>query len=166
MLDNPFEPKTQLDTLKPTLYISKLEEKRNVKTDEKIVKDTLVAQTSEKEVNKEEQIKIFTGDVVESDTTSNKNSNDYSKFIFGTSDTNKEKVYANDSLFIPKNNLDENGNYLVNKYKITFGPDLVYANAGYSTFYGLIGTTVLSFSDVLGDHRLIGVTGLQSVLQP
>ncbi len=64
-------------------------------------------------------------------------------------------------MFIPKDNLDKNGNYLVNKYKITFGPDLIYANAGYSTFYGLIGTTVLSFSDVLGDHRLVGVTGLQ-----
>ncbi len=161
MLDNPFEPKTQLDTLKPTLYISKLEEKRNVKIDEEIVKDSLITQTGEKEVNKEEQIKIFVGDVVESDTSSNKSSNDYSKFIFGSSEANKEKVYANDSLFIPKNNLDENGDYLVNKYKITFGPDLVYANAGYSTFYGLIGTTVLSFSDVLGDYRLIGVTGLQ-----
>jgi hypothetical protein len=49
----------------------------------------------------------------------------------------------------------------VNKYKITFGPDLIYANAGYSTFYGLIGSTVLSFSDVLGEHRIVGVTGLQ-----
>ncbi|HQJ46918.1 MAG TPA: biopolymer transporter Tol, partial [Ignavibacteriaceae bacterium] len=161
MLDNPFEPKTQLDTLKPTLYISKLDEKRNAKVDESIIKDTLITQTNEKEEVKEEQIKIFTGDVIESDTSSAKSSNDYSKFVFGSSDTNKEKVYANDSLFIPKNNLDENGNYLVNKYKITFGPDLVYANAGYSTFYGLIGTTVLSFSDILGDHRLIGVTGLQ-----
>jgi Tol biopolymer transport system component len=52
MLDNPFEPKTQLDTLKPTLYISKLEEKRNVKIDEEIVKDSLITLTGEKEVNK------------------------------------------------------------------------------------------------------------------
>ena len=53
------------------------------------------------------------------------------------------------------------GTISVNKYKITFGPDLIYANAGYSTFYGLMGSTVLSFSDVLGEHRLVGVTGLQ-----
>ena len=28
-------------------------------------------------------------------------------------------------------------------------------------FYGLLGTTILSFSDVLGNHRLIGQTSLQ-----
>jgi outer membrane protein assembly factor BamA len=57
--------------------------------------------------------------------------------------------------------LDEEGNYLVNRYKINFTPDIVYANAGYSTLYGLLGTTILSFSDVLGNHRLIGQTSLQ-----
>ncbi|MEW6701508.1 MAG: BamA/TamA family outer membrane protein, partial [Bacteroidota bacterium] len=72
-----------------------------------------------------------------------------------------------DSAYIEKKNLlfkeklDTNGNFLVNKYKINFTPDIVYANAGYSTFYGLLGTTVLSFSDVLGNHRLIGLTSLQ-----
>ena len=58
-------------------------------------------------------------------------------------------------------NLDSHGNYKVNRYKITFSPDIIYANAGYSSLYGLLGTTVLSFSDVLGNHRLIGVTSLQ-----
>lgn len=161
MLDNPFEPKTQLDALKPTLYISKLEEKRNAAIEENIPEDKIIQQYVGEEAAEEEQIKIFTGDVIESDSSSTDNSEDYSRFVFGSSDSTKEKVYANDSLFIPKNNLDSKGDYLVNKYKITFGPDLIYANAGYSTFYGLIGTTVLSFSDVLGDHRLIGVTGLQ-----
>lgn len=161
MLDNPFEPKTQLDTLKPTLFISKLDEKRNETIEEKNSENKVVPQVDKEKFADEEQIKIFTGDVIDSDTSAINSSGDYSKFVFGSSDSTKEKVYANDSLFIPKNNLDSNGDYLVNKYKITFGPDLIYANAGYSTFYGLIGTTVLSFSDVLGDHRLIGVTGLQ-----
>lgn len=161
MLDNPFEPKTQLDTLKPTLFVSKLDEKRNTTIEENNSENKVVPKVDKEEFPDEEQIKIFTGDVIDSDTSATNNSGDYSKFVFGSSDSTKEKVYANDSLFIPKNNLDSNGDYLVNKYKITFGPDLIYANAGYSTFYGLIGTTVLSFSDVLGDHRLIGVTGLQ-----
>jgi len=57
--------------------------------------------------------------------------------------------------------LDSKGEFLVNKYKINFTPDIIYANAGYSTFYGLLGTTVMSFSDMLGNHRLIGQTSMQ-----
>lgn len=167
MIDNPFESKTMLDTLKPTLFYSKLEDSRTKKSldpetqqNQKEAMDIL--DSSDNNIESKDEIKIFTGNVFEDDSSFVTNTNkDYSSFVFGLQDTTKEKVYANDSLFIPKNNLDANGNYLVNKYKVTFGPDLIYANAGYSTFYGLIGTTVLSFSDVLGDHRLVGVTGLQ-----
>lgn len=162
MLDNPFEAKTKLDTLPPTLFITKLEEQRNKKSEiKKITKEIDQNYVLPDSTSDDDEIKIFTGDVVEADTTTKNAVIDYSKFVFGKQDSTQEKVYANDSLFIPKDNLDKDGNYLVNKYKITFGPDLIYANAGYSTFYGLIGTTVLSFSDVLGDHRLVGVTGLQ-----
>ncbi len=158
MLDNPFEPKTGLNTLQPTLFFTKLEELRSKKSEVKEV----VSETNQNNVlPNDDEIKIFTGDVIEMDSSSHITERDFSNFVFGVQDSTKEKVFANDSLFIPKDNLDNNGNYKVNKYKITFGPDLVYANAGYSTFYGLIGTTVLSFSDVLGDHRLVGVTGLQ-----
>ena len=77
----------------------------------------------------------------ESDTTNNDNFNEKIK-LFG------EK-------------LDDEGNYLVHNYKINFSPDMIYANATVSTYYGLLGTTVLSFSDMLGNHRLVGITGLQ-----
>lgn len=159
MLDNPFERKLDVDVLKPTEYFAKLEELRNKKSETK----KLPEEQKQNEItpDDEDEIKIFTGDVVETDTLNRSNSKDFSNFVFGMQDTSQEKVYANDSIFIPKDNLDSNGNYRVNKYKITFAPDLIYANAGYSTFYGLIGTTILSFSDVLGDHRLVGVTGLQ-----
>jgi Tol biopolymer transport system component len=159
MLDNPFEPKTELDTIPRTLYFTKLEELRNKTPDTKEV----VTDTSQNNIlpDDEDEIQIFTGDVVEMDSSSQSVGKDFSNFVFGKQDSSQEKVYANDSLFIPKDNLDDDGNYRVNKYKITFGPDLIYANAGYSTFYGLVGSTVLSFSDVLGDHRLVGVTGLQ-----
>jgi len=109
---------------------------------------------------------IFTGELVvdedeiESDSTEN---NDYSKYVFSPSNENFVTI---DSSFAEKENLftqklDSNGNYLLNRYKINFTPDLIYANAGYSTMYGLIGTTVLSFSDMLGNHRLVGITGFQ-----
>jgi Tol biopolymer transport system component len=49
---------------------------------------------------------------------------------------------------------DDEGNYLPRKYKLNFTPDLVYGNAGYNTFYGLEGSTLMAFSDMLGDHRI------------
>ena len=47
-------------------------------------------------------------------------------------------------------NVDAQGNYKVNKYKLNFTPDVVYGNAGYNTFYGVTGSTVVAFSDLLG----------------
>jgi len=58
------------------------------------------------------------------------------------------------------NNLDEDGNYRVNRYRLNFTPDIVYGNAGYDTFYGVSGSTVMAFSDLLGDHQIILSTNL------
>lgn len=160
LMNNPFDQKLDVDSLKPTLFIEKLNEQKKKKIElPKILEESSSVVT--KEENKDDQIKIFTGDVVEADTSKKNRTKDFSNYIFGSKDTTQQVTYANDSLFIPKDNLDSNGNYKVNRYKINFGPDIVYANAGYSTFFGLVGTTILSFSDVLGDHRLIAQTGLQ-----
>jgi Tol biopolymer transport system component len=58
------------------------------------------------------------------------------------------------------NNLDENGNFKINKYKLNFTPDIIYGNAGYDTFYGVNGSTIFAFSDLLGDHQIILGTNL------
>ncbi len=58
------------------------------------------------------------------------------------------------------NNLDEEGNFRVNRYKLNFTPDIIYGNAGYDTFYGVSGSTVMAFSDLLGDHQIILSTNL------
>jgi Tol biopolymer transport system component len=50
--------------------------------------------------------------------------------------------------------------FTVNKYKLSFTPDLVYGNAGYSTFYGVLGTTQIGFSDMLGNHQIVFLTNL------
>ncbi|MCW8850870.1 MAG: peptidase MA family metallohydrolase, partial [Melioribacteraceae bacterium] len=107
--------------------------------------------------------KIFTGQIIDyGEEIKDTIRTDYSNYIFAQIDpfadtTKKEK----DPELVFREKLDRNGNFLVNKYKIDFSPDLVYANAGYSTLYGVLGTTVLSFSDMLGNHRLIGTTSLQ-----
>lgn len=86
---------------------------------------------------------------------------DFGNYVFGTEQVITSQKEEESEKFSSLDNLDSLGNFKVNQYRINFAPDLIYANAGYSTLYGLIGTTVISFSDVLGNHRLIGITGLQ-----
>jgi Tol biopolymer transport system component len=57
-------------------------------------------------------------------------------------------------------NQDVDSNYVPRRYKLNFSPDLVYGAANVSTFYGLEGSTVLAFSDMLGDHQIIFQTNL------
>jgi Tol biopolymer transport system component len=57
-------------------------------------------------------------------------------------------------------NVDEHGNYRVSKYKLSFSPDIIYGNAGYSTFYGVQGVTEMAFSDMLGNHQIYFLTNL------
>ena len=73
-----------------------------------------------------------------------------------TSATVKPSPYK----FEVANNVDANGNYVPHKYKLNFSPDLVYGNAGFSTFYGVEGSTIMAFSDMLGDHQIIFQTNL------
>lgn len=58
------------------------------------------------------------------------------------------------------NSRDSEGNYVPKKYKLNFTPDLVYGTANYNTFYGVEGTTLMAFSDMLGDHQIIFQTNL------
>ncbi|HEX9006131.1 MAG TPA: biopolymer transporter Tol [Bacteroidota bacterium] len=86
---------------------------------------------------------------------------DFTNYVFKDS---MEQSVPTDSTIrkMPKiaDNVDENGNYKVNKYKLNFTPDIVYGNAGYDTFYGVQGQTVMAFSDLMGDHQIIFVTNL------
>lgn len=181
LIDDPFNLAEELDSLEMTDFMasvhanalygldsevaflanSKLPDGTQISAEEKPI--FLADQEKEKEGKRNF---IFTGDlVVDSDDEVEQDSTakDYSNFVFSTngdSQFNADKDSENDEeLFTQK--LDKNGNYLVNRYKVNFTPDLIYANAGYSTMYGLIGTTVMSFSDMLGNHRLIGITGFQ-----
>ena len=86
---------------------------------------------------------------------------DFSNYVF--KDSYDEPIPKDSALQrLPKiaQNVDENGRYKVNKYKLNFSPDIVYGNAGYDTFYGVTGSTVMAFSDLMGDHQIIFATNL------
>jgi len=57
-------------------------------------------------------------------------------------------------------NIDEYGRYKVYRYKVNFTPDLIYTNASYSTFYGVLGEAFMMFSDMLGNHQIYLITSL------
>jgi hypothetical protein len=86
---------------------------------------------------------------------------DFSNYVF--KDSYEETVPKDSTIArMPKiaENVDEHGNYKVNKYKLNFTPDIIYGNAGYDTFYGVTGSTIMAFSDLLGDHQIIFSTNL------
>ncbi len=156
LLNNPFEIDLDMDKLEPTIFISKLNEPaENKKTDiEMFSVDTTETDTGE--------FQIYTGSYIDSTKIYGDSVQiDFDNYVFGNFDTPKDSLKEEQSQFNLTDNLDKQGDYKVNRYKITFSPDLIYANAGYSSLYGLLGTTVISFSDVLGNHRIIGLTSLQ-----
>ncbi|MEW6506603.1 MAG: biopolymer transporter Tol [Bacteroidota bacterium] len=167
LINNPFDLKLEVDSLKPTNYMASLMKKyaEPVKlfVDDTEVKDTsLIAINTEKDTLEEKSKKIFVGKYVSDDEVKTDTSKTLPRrIVFGgrEMEIDSTNIQKREELFTQK--LDPDGNYLVNRYKINFTPDLIYANAGYSSLYGLLGTTVLSFSDILGNHRLIGLTSLQ-----
>ncbi len=53
-------------------------------------------------------------------------------------------------------------NFVENDYKISFSPDVVVANPGYSTYYGFQGVTQILYSDIMGNHQLFFQANLQT----
>ncbi len=172
LLSNPFEMPAVGKKLKPTKFMERLLNKKkkvqvaaSVPNDSstdtlKPLKEVKLATTDS--TTEEISAKIFTGQVIHGNALEDTSKNAYKNFVFGGDDfslDSTESKIDKSKLFSEK--LDKNGNFLANKYKVNFSPDLIYANAGYSTLYGLLGTTILTFSDVLGNHRLIGITSLQ-----
>lgn len=162
-LSNPFDIDLELEELPLTKFrkgMLDLDAPKLFVSDEE--DDETEVNISARDTSDSESSIFLTGNFIDSSKVYEDSSEvDYGNYVFGgeTIIANGEDVDEN--MFNPTDNLDERGDFKVHKYKINFAPDLVYANAGYSTLYGLVGTTIISFSDVLGNHRLIGITGLQ-----
>ncbi|MDP3683710.1 MAG: biopolymer transporter Tol, partial [Ignavibacteria bacterium] len=156
LMNNPYDISLDKDSLQLTKYMESILVAKKSEAKKDSTSETKV-DPSPKHI--EEESSFSTGVFI--DTSSVKK--DYSNFIFGKSDylSYDSTEQKPNELFNPKANLDAEGNFKVNRYKVTFTPDIIYANAGFSSMYGLLGTTVISFSDVLGNHRLIGQTSMQ-----
>lgn len=149
LLKTPFEKKLAVTDLEPTEYVKKksLTASRH--------KDSIAAAVAESGRESRADSSGVYGENVRID---------FNNYVF-TDDGAREQ----DQNFYPSgkenditvnNNVDEEGNYVVNKYKLNFSPDIIYGNAAFSTFYGVQGTTMMAFSDMLGDHQIYFLTNL------
>lgn len=74
-------------------------------------------------------------------------------------DVTRELAFLRDPFEI-EGNVDEDGKYIPRRYKLRFSPDLVYGTAGYDALFGVQGITQITFSDMLGDHRVLVASNL------
>ena len=146
LLKTPFEKKFDSSQIEPTEYV-----KRKHRLVKKIVDTSSVQSVTE---TKSDTANVY-GDNVRID---------FNHYIF-----NDETDKPRESEYVPSlkttslsisGNMDEDSNFIVNKYKLNFSPDIVYGNAAFSTFYGVQGTTMMAFSDMLGDHQIYFLTNL------
>jgi Tol biopolymer transport system component len=143
LMRNPFERDLAVGELEPTEFFKSKFAVREPRQAEPLVE--------ERKGEEADTTKLF-GENVQID---------FSNYVFR--DDYHVNVPADSTIAkLPKitNNLDEHGSYKVNKYKLNFTPDIIYGNAGYDTFYGVTGSTVMAFSDLLGDHQIILSTNL------
>ncbi|HDL78095.1 MAG TPA: hypothetical protein ENH09_00770, partial [Bacteroidetes bacterium] len=80
---------------------------------------------------------------------------DFQKNVFKQASKKAKNVFLDSTQY-----KSASGEYKTHPYRLKFTPDLVYGNAGYSQFFGVQGSTVLSLSDVLGNQRIDIYTNL------
>ena len=152
LMRSPLDRSVKLAALEPTEYFRRLAQRP----------DTLAAAEGKKDSLTLGQHVVIKLD--DSDTTSvdsNPARVDFRNYVFSDAfRENTEKKVDTAKLAVVTNNIDQEGNYKVNKYKLNFSPDIVYGNAGYNTFYGIQGSTVMAFSDLLGNHQFYLLTNL------
>lgn len=158
VMTNPIEQISNFDKLPLTKFAqTRLSPNKPKEADEEKIK----VETKDRiEITYSDSILIRTGNIVDtSNTFSEIARQNFTNYIFNEKFITRETPQT-DTNFFSYDRKDSLGNFIVNKYKINFSPDIVYANAGFSTFYGLLGTTVLAFSDMMGDHQIVGITSL------
>lgn len=98
---------------------------------------------------------------VEQKPTSGSDIIDFRNYVFSDEVLEDSVIIAlNVDVFNPDEMRNEKGQYLPRPYRLTFSPDITYANANLSTF-GSFGLAQFSYSDLLGDHQITFASNLQ-----
>lgn len=157
LMRGPFERRLSVDALEPTEFVKARlslprEQRPVLLAQERTESDTIAVR----------QNVVILADTLETERRyPSEGQVDLRSFVFSEEtlrDTLRRPVSAAD--LRPTRTRDEEGNFIERKYKLNFSPDLIYGTAAYSTFYGVEGTTLMAFSDMLGDHQIIFQTNL------
>ncbi len=152
IMRNPFEQNLGVAQLEPTEYIKHQTMQASAALTEKARHDSL-------RISDEVIIKTEAHDTANVFGANDKI--DLRNYVFNETFREKGEKKADTARFpVAVNNVDSEGNYKATKYKLNFSPDIVYGNAGYNTYYGVQGSTIMAFSDMLGDHQIVLLTNL------
>jgi Tol biopolymer transport system component len=163
-MDNPFDKKVEYDTLPPTEFVKKKSDfKKGFVLDKNIIdiskdssltlKDTIkIDSTGNTAKNKTDSTSIYGSDI----KLKLNNKKDQSKKYLD----NFDSLYSSNNNFKIENQINSDGSFKINNYKIKFTPDLVYGNAIYSSYYGVQGVATIALSDMLGNHRIVFLTSM------
>jgi Tol biopolymer transport system component len=172
-IENPFEIDLGITELPNTIFVQKRidgENKPSVNidsfktnndslnayvTDKKTFVDTLMSYGNDTiNISDTNKSSVYGDNIALSlEPVKNDTSSNFGKEKIKLKEKKKKKFQVTD-------NLNTDGSYKVNNYKIKFSPDLIYSNASYSSFYGVQGIAQMAFSDVLGNHRIYVATSL------
>ncbi|MBE0643639.1 MAG: PD40 domain-containing protein [Bacteroidetes bacterium] len=163
LLKSPYE-REKIEDLPPTVFLDRRSKKESSFTDT-WTEEAPVSDISSRDAHAPEQ-REHSDEVVISlgeqnsgesaDTTETRSGN---RMSFAD-DAQSGKDRPTKRPFTLSDNMTPEGEFIINKYKLSFSADLVYGNAGYSTFYGVLGTTQMAFSDMLGNHQILFLTNL------
>jgi len=102
------------------------------------------------------QIKVDKTLLAEQET--DKSENDLNNFVFGekfrAGESAGELMNSNEIFLKKSDYLNTETGYKIHKYKTKFSADIITANAGYDPFFGFQGASLVSFSDLMGNHRV------------
>jgi hypothetical protein len=159
VLLRPFEKKLNVKELELTEFFKK---RFSVPTDEK-PKEVRQTESSSDTVAVRNNL-IILADSLDTDVKYKPDSKvSLADYIFSEENIRRDTAYNQSVLqerFEVATNQDTEGNFIPRKYKLNFTPDLVYGAANYNTFYGLEGSTLFAFSDMMGDHQIVFQTNL------
>jgi hypothetical protein len=157
LLKSPFEL-ARIDTLEATEFVKRLNHEHALLSAPAGRDSTRAPSDSSDRKTYGDGIQIqlgLTESAHDSSSTAGKERMMFQQGAVAVTDRGKQK-----EAFTLKNNMNDKGEFIVNKYKLSFSPDLVYGNAGVNTFYGVMGTTEMAFSDMLGNHQIYFLTNL------
>lgn len=130
--------------------------------------DTLFADTTkEKEVDSlvTTETGVYDGGFV---FVSDKDENNFDSLLIGVpadSDIHQNsKPMEEPKSFDKRTGADENGEYVVKKYKTKYTPDFMHATPAYNTFYGFQGQAYFILTDYLGNHQFYFATDLVNTI--